>query len=400
MQIYFKRFAVAGTLVSFLVLSSCSEEETPKAPVLLEATFFQPRTANELQTYINASVLDFDVSVLKYDVEIFKIKYKTQYKGEEIIASGFVILPKTTDQVGMLSFQHGTITAHKDAPTALALNDTELILYACLGSSGFIGVVPDYIGFGESKNILHPYYIEETTASSVIDNLKAAGEWAAKKGVNFNQKLFLAGYSQGGYATMATHKAIETEGLEGFNLQASFPASGGYHVKEMQEYFFDQQTYNQPHYLAYVAMSYQSYYSWTGILNDFFSEPYASRIPTLFNGILDSDEINDQLTDNISELIDLDLLENIETDPKYDYLVDAFNENSLLDWTPEIKMYMYHGDADKTVPYENSVSTYNHFIANGASSEIVTFTTLPGADHGSGIFPYIENLIPAIMDLK
>jgi hypothetical protein len=61
---------------------------------------------------------------------------------------------------------------------------------------------------------------------------------------------------------------------------------------------------------------------------------------------------------------------------------------------------MYHGDADITVPYENSVSVYNHFIANGASQSVVTFTPLPGEDHGSGIYPYLEHLIEKVTDLQ
>lgn len=401
MKNYIHRLAFVALLAPFVFLSSCSDEnEAPKNVVLVEATPFLTRSASELKTFLSASGLHFDMSALKYDVELFRVKYKTTYKDTEIIASGMVILPKTTDAVGMVSFQHGTIMDYDDAPSALPLNDQEHILYAALGSAGFIGVVPDYVGFGESKNILHPYYVEEVTASAVIDNLKAAREWAAEKGINFNKKLFLAGYSQGGYATMAAHKAIETNGLPGFNLTASFPASGGYDIKGMQEYFFAQQTYDQPHYLAYVAMSYQSYYNWTGVLADFFKEPYASRIPALFNGTKSASEINGQLTETIADLINTDLVQHIDTDARYEYLVDAFHENSLLDWTPTIKMYMYHGDADTTVPYANSVHTYNVFLDNGASTNVVTFTNLPGATHGSGIFPYLEHLIPTVLDLN
>ena len=119
----------------------------------------------------------------------------------------------------------------------------------------------------------------------MIDNLRAARELAREKGLKFNKRLFLAGYSQGGYATMAAHKSLEMDNAQGFDLIASFPASGGYDVKGVQEYFFSQQTYDQPHYLGYVAMSYKSYYGWTSVFNDFFKEPYATRIPTLFNGI-------------------------------------------------------------------------------------------------------------------
>jgi pimeloyl-ACP methyl ester carboxylesterase len=394
------RSSVYALLCVFLIITSCADEEEPEKTVIVTSTRILSRTAGELRSFLGASSFDIDLNTLKYDVDIDKVTYMTRYKNSEITASGLVVLPKTSDHVGMISFQHGTILAQAEAPSALALNNTQLILFSALGSTGFIGAVPDFIGFGESKHIFHPYYVEEPTAVAVIDNLKAARELARKNSVQFNEKLFLAGYSQGGYATMAAHKYIETEGLKGFNLVASFPASGGYDIKGMQEYFFRQQTYNQPHYLAYVALSYQSYYGWTGVLNDFFREPYASRIPSLFNGVNTAGIINDQLTYTIPDLVQENLLKNVDTDAKYKYIVDAFNENSLLDWTPSVKMYMYHGNADTTVPYQNSVDTYNHFISAGASPETVTLTALPGADHGSGIIPYIEELVKVVLVLK
>jgi pimeloyl-ACP methyl ester carboxylesterase len=390
-------------LTGLFVISSCSDDDPDpiQRDVLVDATPVLTRTANELKTYIGASPIDLDASAIKYDVELFKVTYKTTYKGEVINASGLVILPKTSDEVGMVSFQHGTIAAKSEAPTALPISNGSLILYAALSSAGFITVVPDFIGFGASADKFHPYYVEEATADAVIDNLKAAREWALEKKINFNDRLFLAGYSQGGYATMAAHKRIEEDGLDNFDLIASFPASGGYDVKEMQEYFFSQFLYDEPYYMAYVALSYQSYYDWDDqSLSDFFNEPYATNIPSLFNGTNGAGTINAQLTDNITELIQEDLISNIDTDPQYAYLVNAFEENSLTDWTPTIPMYMYHGDADTTVPYENSVSTYNQLLDNGASASVVTFTTLPGADHGSGVVPYIEDFIGKLLALR
>jgi fermentation-respiration switch protein FrsA (DUF1100 family) len=94
------------------------------------------------------------------------------------------------------------------------------------------------------------------------------------------------------------------------------------------------------------------------------------------------------------------LLVNIDVDSKYDYIVDAFRENSLTDWVPQTPMYMYHGDADTTVPYANSQSVYEQLLDNGASTDVLHFITLPGADHGSGLEPYIEDVIPKIMSLN
>jgi pimeloyl-ACP methyl ester carboxylesterase len=331
------------------------------------------------------------------DVEVYRVDYRTSYKDSEVTASGIVILPVTADPVGMVSFQHGTIAAHSQAPTALPLSSTELILYSALASPGFITVIPDFLGFGSSAELLHPYYVEENTASAIVDNILAAKNLANQKSISFNEKLFLAGYSQGGYATMATHKRIEEDPLPGFNLVASYPAAGGYDVKGMQEKFFTSDTYDDPFYIAFVAMAYQEFYGWDTAITDFFNEPYASTIPTLFNGSKTGGQINSVLTSSVSDLIKSDLLNNIDSDPKYEYLVDAFNENSLLDWAPTRPLHMYHGTDDVTVFYENSIDTYNQLIENGAATSVITFTPLPGATHSSGVIPYIQDVIPKII---
>jgi pimeloyl-ACP methyl ester carboxylesterase len=394
LRIYISIFIVSA------VAFSCNEENVQSDRVLISYENILFRSASELKTLLNAGNIKLDLSQLKYDVDIYSITYKTTYKGKEITASALVSLPEKADAVGMISFHHGTIAAHSQAPTSLPLSSGELILYSSLASPGFIAVVPDLIGFGSSKDLLHPYYVKDATASAIIDALKAAADLAKEKNVQFNKKLFLAGYSQGGYATMAAHRAIEKDGLPNFDLIASFPSSGGYDVKNMQEYFFTLTNYDQPFYLAYVARAYQNEYHWTQPLTDIFKEPYASRIPELLNGTLTSGDINAQLTTSIKDLVNDDLRTHIDTDAKYKYIVDAFKENSLTDWTPTKKMFMYHGDADTTVPYSNSVVTYNKLIANGASANNVTLTALPGKDHGTGVIPYIEKFIPKLLELK
>ncbi len=386
-----------------VVVVACNDDNAVKPErVLVSAENILGRTAGELKLFLGAaSDLDVDLSVLQYDVELYRITYKSEYKGQEITASAIVTLPqKTTSASPIVSFQHGTIAAYKEAPSALPLADPELVLYSALASPGFISVAPDLFGFGSSKSVLHPYYVEEATATAVRDAVRAARDLASDKGVAFNGKLFLAGYSQGGYATMATHKSIEAEPLEGIDLVASFPSSGGYDIKGMQEYFFGLEYYEQPFYLAFVAQAYKTHYGWTQPLTDVFKEPYADNIPSLVSGSKTNNEINDELTYVIPDLMNADLLANIDTDTKYKYIVDAFNENSLTDWKPTIPMFMFHGDVDTTVPYENSVTTYNKLIANGASAEVVTLTKLEGADHGGGVFPYLSLFVPKLIQLK
>lgn len=389
-------------LLLFVWVSCQKDDDAPGISYnnLVEATLFQTRSAADLKTYVELSGIDIDLSNLKYDVEIYKVSYSTMYKGDQITASGLILLPVTEEPVSMISFQHGTIAAHADAPSASPASSTSLIFYAALASPGFVTVLPDLIGFGASKEILHPYYVKEVTASAIVDNLKAAYQLSEMEGRKFNSDLYLAGYSQGGYATMATHQSLEETALPGFNLRASFPSSGGYDVKGMQEYFFGLETYHEPFYLVYVAAAYKEYYDWEQSFADIFNTPYAEKIPLLFNGLNNGGSINAQLTENVSELVQTDLLENIDTNPAYTFIVDAFNANSLTNWKPTIPVYMYHGTADITVPYHNSVDTYEKLIQNGASTSVLTLTSLEGSTHGTGIVPYIEAFVPILLEMK
>ena len=60
---------------------------------------------------------------------------------------------------------------------------------------------------------------------------------------------------------------------------------------------------------------------------------------------------------------------------------------------------MYHGLSDATVPYQNSVDTYNKLLANGTSTGILTLTPLDGT-HSTAIDPYIAAIIEKLLSLK
>lgn len=395
-----RKYLLVGLI---LVFSQCGNEdpEIQIIPeVLEEFQLLTSKSQQEITDFIKGTGLPLPSSEIKSGVEIYKITYLTELNGQSITASGLVILPTSQEPVGMLSFQHGTIVAHDEAPSETPVTSNILMFYAAMSAPGLIGIVPDFIGFGSSKNVVHPYYLEKPTADAVIDNLRAGRELALLNKLNFNGRLFLAGYSQGGYATMAAHKSIEENGLEDFTLIASFPSSGGYDIKGVQEYFFEQDYYDQPFYLAFVAFAYRTTLGWTQPLTDFFQQPYADAIPGLLNGTYSGGEINAQLTSDIQQLVSPHILANINSDTKYDYINNAFAENSLTDWTPKIKMYMYHGDFDVTVPYQNSVDVYQKFIARGASPDVVKFTTLPFANHGSGVTPYLIAFINQLLLLK
>ena len=225
-------------------------------------------------------------------------------------------------------------------------------------------------------------------------------ELAEIEGYNFNGDVFLSGYSEGGFATMSAHKTLEENNFQGLNLVASAPASGGYDMTGMLNYFLSLDTYHQPYYLAYVAISYKTSYDWELPLTDIFNEPYASLIPQYFNGQYSGGEINSVLSYSVNLLLNENFRNNFYTDPSLNVVVEAFEENSFNQWVPKTKMFMYHGTADITVPYQNSVDTYNNFIANGVNSSLVEFIPLESQTHSSGAIPYILDIFDKFENLK
>ncbi|MEQ8582931.1 MAG: lipase family protein [Marinoscillum sp.] len=402
-----KLWILCSGLLMLMLISGCRDEEvTPEEEqvettplTLVEATRIFSRPAGDLRAFISLSGLDVDVDLMVHDVTLYKITYKTDYKGDSITASAVIMLPNTDDTVSTVSFQHGTIASEAEAPTNLELSDGQIIFTSALASTGLVVVLPDFIGFGASGDLMHPYYVEDLTATSVLNAIYASRQLVGDLEMSIDNELYLAGYSQGGYATMATHKYFEESGMAFYDLKASFPSSGGYDIKAFQEYFFSLDTYHQPFFLAYVAYAYKETFDWDHDLDLFFNAPFAESIPGYFDGSKSGSEINALLNDELSVLLNPQFIAGVDM-PAYAFVKEAFLENSLTDWTPSIPMFMYHGDADITVPYQNSVDVYARLLANGASADVVSFTTLSGGTHGTGVGPYIELFVSEIFRLE
>ena len=168
----------------------------------------------------------------------------------------------------------------------------------------------------------------------------------------------------------------------------------------MLNYFLSLETYHVPYYIAYVAIGYKTSYNWDISLNTIFNEPYASIIPEYYNGKFSGSQINEVLNDTISILFKEKFINETFSNNEFSIFVDALEENSLDSWTPRNKMIMYHGSSDITVPYQNSVDSYNSFLSRLSDKSLVEFITLDGKDHSSGSLPYILDIFDKFNSLK
>jgi pimeloyl-ACP methyl ester carboxylesterase len=324
---------------------------------------------------------------IKYDAEVQKVVYKTTFKDQSIQASGLVCFPKTAGNYPVLSFQNGTNTLHSEAPTVASDNDLFRIIES-IASMGFIVTIPDYIGFGASSNLPHPYLDAKSSTQSILDLIRAAKELETDDKIvaKSTKDLFIFGYSLGGWATMQVQKTIEKNHTSEFNLIASSCGAGPYSLEYMNEYILGQTKYDMPYFLAYLLNSYHTIGSFSNPLSDFFQEPYATKIPGLFDGQNSGGTINSQLTTQISALLTPEYRTQYATNSKFNEQKSALTANSIVAWNTTTPTKLFHGEMDDYIPYSLSEKMLSDFKAKGVPDTKIELVQIAGADHENGVY--------------
>ncbi len=347
-------------------------------PVMVESIFEQLVTQFPEMEVIQERV--------KHGIIIYKITYKTSFEGEPKIASGLVCVPTGEGEFPVISYQNGTNTLHKNAPSVNP-NYELYVLLEMVASTGFIISMPDYLGFGSSDNMFHPYLHKESTVQTVLDMLRAVDELASIRNISMNNELYLTGYSQGGWATMQVHKAIEQEFYSEFNLKASAPGAGPYDLNFINEHILSQEIYPMPYFVGYIFNSYMNFEEMTTPIGEVFNPPYDSLIPVLYDGTKSGEEINAELTTNVAELFTENYLSNFKTDTSFTSVLETLEMNSIKAWNTSVPTRIIHGTADNFVPAQVSVNIYQDFLSQGVSQNRVQLIPMPDADHIEGIIP-------------
>jgi hypothetical protein len=338
----------------------------------------------------------------QYDCDLIKIVYNTiDPFGKPTIASGVVVLPKNiSTAIPLAAYQHGTILKKSDAPSSFT---SEVLIGLALASEGYVVSITDYLGLGDGPGI-HPYVHGRSEATAVIDMLRAARIKSVENNVNLNHQLFLFGYSQGGHATMATHKLIQEEYQGEFTVTGSCPMAGPYDASGAQaEMLVSDNPYPAPYYLPYLLNSYIYVYGQNtqySKLADVLKEPYSTTIPPLLNGFYGAGDVDAQMTQPIKNILKDNLLNSFINNPNH-FMRKWLEDNDLMDWKPQGKMKIIYCSGDDHVTYLNSINAYNKFMENGASpSDITMVDVSPSANHNDCALPSILNAKSFIDALK
>lgn len=355
-------------------------------------------TAQEVVSVENQGItlafaLNFALPItVDYNVQNYKLTYTTtDPAGMPDTATGLFCVPLVEDlTLPLVIYNHGTIAAPNLAPSVVGV--LERAIPQAFAASGFIGIAPDYLGLGDSDGP-HPYLHAATEASAGRDMILAVKSWLATEGVTINDQLFTTGYSQGGHASMALHRDIQTNpGTDGLVITAAAHLSGAYQIAPPSPLLLgarDLPSVSLSFFLNTV-IGYNYAYNFYGDEDQLFNEPYLAQVERFLANEIDlyamGDTVRSLMLENnallgevFSEAFVGDVLNDDPT------LLNAWAENTVSDFAPTAPTLLYYCNADMTVSPQQSLFADSVMTVAGADS---LYLEDGGAlDHGACAIP-------------
>lgn len=364
--------AVLASLAS--TLAACGDGDDSPRGHLDSVTQTAAVTKAEIDASVAASpgLTGLIGATSKCDVNQHRLDYDTVAPQGGAHATAGLFVPSTCPgPYPIVVYHHGTTVLESYAMSNPQNTEAGLQM-AMLAAQGYVVVMPDYLGYGGSSLDWHPYLNAENTAAVSIDALRAAKEALADMSVATSGKLFLTGYSQGGHAALATHRAIERDHAGEFAVTASAPMSGPYSLSDTMLAGLEDPgqatTLFTPMILVGMQRAYGDVYARP---EDVFQSPWVVGIENLLPGPLTTSELITQgrlplaLTGSGGLLTD-GFVSAFKADPNFPARRRAAQQD-LIDWKPAAPVLLCGGSRDPVVTFQNTVTAARSFAAKGAT---------------------------------
>lgn len=318
-------------------------------------------------------------------IKVVSITYNTVApNGDPIIASGAIFYPSADldyERLGTILGLHYTYGANYEVPSEkMAITEGLFSLF------GYAVVAPDYIGYGASKDKVHPYYDVVSTGQVSADMLLAAKEYFASISRKMSHKITVMGYSQGGEASLSFLRFVETEPFyqDAFVIDQVFAGGGAYDLIKSYDAFVAKDYSSQPVTIPLLVLGINYGENLNLDLKLMFAEPlYSNYNEWIISKKYTTDEVSAKM--NETKLTKIMAPEAFDRkNPNTIKFIKALEKNSLIvygkvtTWVPKAKITLLHATLDTIVPYENTESAYKAFLAAGCN---VTKHDIPGKDH-------------------
>lgn len=406
-----KTYRICIFLFCVLFSFSCSKSDDSKSvvqDVFLESSeFVQTLSKADLQLFLmfaatNGIISQDDyntyVPALKNDVKAYKITYYTTYKAEKIKASGLFFVPDAMESNRTIVYAHGTISEPQDTPSIAIESANQYTMEIFLGFilssiSNAAVLMPDYLGYGASSSITHPYVHSESLAETTFDFIQAFKEFSDKEDNKlFNNRLFITGYSEGGTTAVALHKKIQETNQTNFVIEKTVAGSGVYDHVAMAKEFFEKEIelddYVISSYLWVLGM-YKNDFAYNKPYEEIFSDEDNLLLKATNYAMAYFNPIQLNINRNPALLFRYDFVNGVLNENDSSFL-NVLKANSLCNFVPNDSIIFVYGKADQWVYPSNTENAYQYMNENGGKVKVYL---KEDGDHTSTLTLYLKALL-------
>jgi hypothetical protein len=391
-----------------LLLAGCSKEASEQLvqdDYLVRMELVGTMNKEVLKAALTSQGYGQYAPLLQSNVRLLRAVYTTTYpEGNKINVSGALLISENyDDRFPTVVLNHGTYGNRNSAPSEEIRSIPSIDVFLGITIASVFDcalLIPDYIGYGESKSVTHPYTHGESLGQTGLDFIRACREYMADPAVAlpFNGNIFVTGYSEGGYASVALHKAIDAHPAEGLKVLKTVAGAGAYDLvafsKEIVGNLQPLGTRMLSSYLWVIGM-YKNDFRYSKEYADIFSAADHALLQTIGYDLAyyKNETAKLPLHDIASELFRPGFISGIldETDTEF---VRISQQNSLVDFAPKDSLIFVYGDADNWVYPVNSENAYNAMLKKGCK---VKAYEVPGGDHDTTLPFYIEVVLGRLL---
>jgi hypothetical protein len=292
---------------------------------------------------------------VRHTVDAWRMTYPSKDSaGRAILLSGVLALPRGVTPRSLVSWQHGTSTSRADVPSNLSVDGiAAAIIFA---GTGRAAMAPDYLGLGVSP-LVHTYMVADDTARAVTDMLAAVRSLPGLP----STPPFLAGFSQGGHATLAVQRNLEAVGQK---VLGSAAVAGPHNLRTIS--FPNALAGGAPThslYLSYLVRGYAARYSRP--IDSVLTPQFAALAAYLYDRPHEPDAIVAALPMTPRTMFQPSFLEAVDRSGP-NWLLQAMSDNEVSHFTPKAPVRLYYGRSDHDVPPREAVQTATEMRGRGA----------------------------------
>ena len=223
------------------------------------------------------SGVDVKYTPARNAVKLYRVTYPSvipEHGNKPTLTSGLLAIPDTTDKsLPMVSYQHGTVYGKHQVPSFPEESPETQLMIAQFAGQGYLLIGADYFGLGISGEP-EGYMVKGSHQQATYDMINASRQVLAQMKLA-DTRLFLAGWSQGGFVTMALLEKLEGIGMK---VQGTATASAPLDVFALLNGFlsfprkFDANWLNSIVILS--SFAYENYYGIPGLAHSVLTDEY------------------------------------------------------------------------------------------------------------------------------